>query len=84
MNLEKSELESERIILLDHIEGLKILAETYDDKELVKFISDFENSSAYKEALKISASLAEKRGVSEDKILRTKSDIDSYFTGEKK
>ena len=84
LNLEKSELESERIILLDHIEGLKILAETYDDKELVKFISDFENSSAYKEALKISASLAEKRGVSEDKILRTKSDIDSYFTGEKK
>lgn len=84
LNLEKSVLESERIILLDHIEGLKILAETYDDKELIKFIKDFENSSAYKEALEKSANLAEKRGVSEDKILRTKSDIDSYFTSEKK
>ena len=84
LNLEKSVLESERIILLDHIEGLKILAETYDDKELIKFIKDFENSSAYKEALEKSANLAEKRGVSEDKILRTKSDVDSYFTGETK
>ena len=84
LNQEQKVIENDRNILLDHIEGLRILADTYDDEELFQFINDFESSSAYKEALEKSADLAAKRGVPEDKILRTKSDIDSFFTGERK
>ena len=78
---EKWAIEGERIILLDHIEGLKVLADKYDDKDLIRLIDDFINSSAYKEAFDASVKLAEKRGVSSDRILKNKADIDSYFKG---
>lgn len=81
LNNEMRSLEGERLIIVDHIEGLKILADVYDDEGLLKFIDDFENSSAYKEAFCKSVELAEKRGVPEDRILRNKGDIDSYFMG---
>ena len=80
-NQAKWALESDRVILLDHIEGLKILADRYDDVELFKLIDDFRRSPAYAEAFEASVRLAEKRGISSDRILRSKSDIDSYFEG---
>ena len=81
LNNELLSLESDRKILIDHIEGLKILADAYDDAELLKFIDDFENSSAYLEAFSKSVELAEKRGVPKERILKDKSDIDAYFMG---
>lgn len=81
LNNEMRSLEGDRLIIVDHIEGLKLLADAYDDEELLKFIDDFENSSAYKEAFCKSVELAEKRGVPEDRILRNKGDIDDYFMG---
>ena len=76
-------LESDKKILTDHIDGLKLLANVYDDTELLKFIDDFENSSAYLEAFSKSVELAEKRGVPKERILKDKSDIDAYFMGGK-
>lgn len=81
LNNEMRSLEGDRLIIVDHIEGLKLLADVYDDEELLKFVDDFENSSAYKEAFCKSVELAEKRGVPEERILRNKGDIDSYFMG---
>ena len=80
-NKEKSSLENDRILLIEHINGLKELADVYNDKELLKLIDDFEKSSAYKEAFSKSVELAQKRGVPEDRILKNKADIDSYFLG---
>ena len=47
---EKSSLENDRILIIEHINGLKELAYVYNDKELLKLIDVFEKSSAYKEA----------------------------------
>lgn len=71
----------ERVIVDDYLDGLRHLAEVYDDKALVTFVSDFTDSSVYKERFLKSAVLAEKRGVSGDGILRNKTDIDAYFLG---
>jgi hypothetical protein len=71
----------EKIILNDYIDGLRILSDIYDDKDLLTFIDDLKNSGMYKQAFEKSIKLAEKRSVPEDKILRTKADIDSYFMG---
>ena len=81
LNKEKWSLEGDRLIIVDHIEGLKLLADAYDDEELLKFINDFENSSAYKEAFRKSVELAKKRGVPTERILKDKTDIDNYFIG---
>lgn len=81
LNKEKWSLESDRIILIDHIEGLRILADVYDDADLLKFIDDFERSDAYEKAFNKTVELAEKRGVPQDRILKNKSDIDAYFEG---
>ncbi len=81
LNKEKWSLEGDRLIIVDHIEGLKLLADAYDDEELLKFINDFENSSAYKEAFRKSVELAKKRGVPTERILKDKTDIDNYFMG---
>ncbi len=69
----------EKIILENYIQGLKILSSKYDDAFLVTFISDFENSNAYKYAFEKSVSLAKLRDVPTDKILKDKADIDRYF-----
>lgn len=81
LNKLKWSLEGDRLIIVEHIEGLKLLAEVYDDAELLKFIDDFENSNAYKAAFEKSAELAEKRGVPNERILKNKADIDAYFMG---
>lgn len=71
----------EIIIVENYLSGLKLLSELYDDKDLVNFIDDFKNSDLYIQAFQKSIQLAELRNVHEHKILRTKSDIDSYFRG---
>lgn len=71
----------ERIIVQDYIEGLKTLSCIYDDADLVNFINDFESSDMYKQAFEKTVKLAEKRGVPETDILKTKADIDNYFMG---
>ena len=74
----------EKIIVENYIDGLKTLAEIYDDKELVNLVDDFKTSNMHLQAFDKSIKLAEKRKVPEDKILKSKSEIDSYFTGGKK
>ncbi len=72
-------LRRERTIIANYIEGLKYLSEVYDDQLLLTFVDDLMHSEAYIEAFRKSYQLADKRNVSHEKVLRTKSDIDSYF-----
>lgn len=74
-------IKREKIILNDYIDGLKLLSDIYDDRNLLMFVDDLKNSELYKQAFEKTIILAKKRSVPEDKILRTKSDIDSYFMG---
>ena len=66
-------------IVENYLSGLSLLSEIYDDKELVDFVDDFKNSDMYVQAFQKSARLAELRKVPDNNILRTKSDIDTYF-----
>ena len=72
-------LRRKRTVIENYIEGLKYLSAIYDDQLLLTFVDDLKNSDSYIEAFKKSSQLAEKRNVPQEKILRTKSDIDSYF-----
>ena len=74
-------LRREKIIVADYVEGLKFLAEVYDDKELLLFTQELKESNMYIKAFEKSTLLAEKRNVPKDQILRNKADIDSYFKG---
>lgn len=69
----------DKVIISSYIEGLSILAQMYDDTQLLSFIDDLKNSSAYADALEKSAKLAALRNVPEARILKSKADIDSYF-----
>lgn len=73
----------EKVIVEDYINGLKTLSSIYDDADLVKFIEDFEKSDMYKQAFEKTVELAQRRGVPEDIILKSKNDIDNYFMGGK-
>lgn len=66
-----------------YIEGLKELSEVYNDKYLLAFVDELQNSSMYEEAFSKSIVLARKRGVPEQKILKNKEEIDLYFKGDK-
>lgn len=84
--IQKAEFEAqfagrEITIVENYLSGLSFLSDLYDDKELVDFVDDFKNSDMYIQAFEKSALLAELRKVSDDKILRTKGDIDLYFGG---
>lgn len=71
----------EIIILNNYLEGLSLLSEIYDDKNLVAFVNDLKHSDMYIPAFEKSAKLAKLRKVPEKEILNTKKDIDSYFRG---
>ena len=73
----------ERVIVNGYIEGLKVLSELYNDYELLTFVSDFEKSDLYVQGFRKSCLLAEKRNVPENKILRSKTDIDNYFNAKR-
>lgn len=72
----------EKIIVENYVDGLKILAEKYDDKDLVNFADDLKKGM-YISAFEKSVKLAEKRGVSEAEGVKNKTEIDAYFTGGK-
>ena len=72
-------LTRKRLIVEDYIDGLNILADAYDDKYLLTFTDDLKNSDMYKSAFEKSILLAEKRNVPQNEILKSKSDIDTYF-----
>lgn len=74
----------ERKVLECYIEGLKILSNKYDDKQLLMLIRDFSNSRTYREMFNASVELANKRHVPQEKILNSKSEGDAYFRGIKK
>ena len=71
----------EKVIVLDYINGLKILSEIYNDGILLSFVNDFQSSDLYKEAFNKSIQLAKLRNVPENQILKSKDDIDLYFRG---
>ena len=75
-------LKREKLILADYVEGLKFLAEIYDDESLLLFTRELKESDMYVQAFEKSVILAEKRNVPKDEILRNKADIDSYFKGD--
>ena len=68
-------------IVENYLNGLSLLSELYDDKDLVDFINNFKNSDMYVQGFQKAVRLAELRKVSDNNILRTKSDIDLYFGG---
>ncbi len=71
--------EREEVIIENYTDGLRELADIYDDKELLTFVDDLRNSDAYVQAFEKTVELAKKRDVPEEDILRDKTDIDSYF-----
>lgn len=73
-----------KYIVDNYISGLHELSRLYDDKELLSFASDFEQSDMYLKAFQKSVDLAVLRGVPQDKILKDKNAIDIYFSGENK
>lgn len=75
-------IKREKIIVEDYIIGLKTLSAAYDDESLLLFINDFQASDFYKEVFDQSIKLARMRNVPENKTLKTKEDIDSYFRGD--
>lgn len=80
----EAEFASKQIVVVkDYIKGLEILSERYDDAYLLTFVQDFEKSDAYKIAFEKTVALAQKRQVSEHKMLTTKTAIDNYFLGGK-
>ena len=74
-------LERKRTILLDYMEGLKVLSESYDDRRLLTFVDDLQKSDMYQIGFLKTVELAKMRDVEEGKILKTKEDIDVYFRG---
>ena len=72
-------LEKKKYITKNYIDGLHILAEIYDDSDLLDFINDFQGDDLYEQGFQKTVKLAEKRNVPKEKQLITKSDIDNYF-----
>lgn len=75
-------LENKKKNVDDYIDGLKKIAEIYDDKSLLLFTKSLKESDMYMQSFDSSIQLAEKRNVPENEILRNKTDIDLYFQGE--
>ena len=78
-----SPIEIKADIISYYIDGLKLLSDIYDDRNLLNFIDDFEQSDLYRQAFAKSVELAKKRNVPEDEIVKTKEDIDKYFVVKK-
>lgn len=81
LNEEVMMLRRQKTIVEDYIQGLKYLAEIYDDQELLLFTKDFIESDSYKQAFEKSVILARKRNVPENELLKKKEEIDFYFNG---
>ena len=72
-------VQTERAIVKDYIEGLKFLAHSYNDRELLTFVQDLCSSDLYVAAFQKTVRFANLRNVPQERILHTKADIDSYF-----
>ena len=72
-------LKREKLILADYVNGLRFLAEIYDDESLLLFTKELKESDMYIQAFEKTVILAEQRNVPKDEILRNKADINSYF-----
>lgn len=68
----------EKEIIEGYIDGLNTLYVLYNDSELLNFVNDLKRSDAITAFYK-TVILAEKRNVPEEKIIKTKDDIDAYF-----
>lgn len=71
-------IENEKIIVERYVEELRILYERYNDATLVNFKIDLNNGD-YVTAFNKTVRLAEKRNVPDEKVLKSKADIDKYF-----
>lgn len=71
----------EKVVVEHYLEGLKILANSYDDQEIIQFIIDFKATDLYSEVFEKSIRLAQKRKVADDQLLTSKKEIDQYFRG---
>lgn len=69
----------EKEILQNYLEGLRELSRLYDDQDILQFVNDLKTSDAYINAFENSVKLAELRKVPDEKIIRSKKDIDNYF-----
>lgn len=74
----------ERVVVEYYIEGLMMLSEKYDDKNLLTFISDLKSSDAYIKGFEKTVALARKRNVLETELVSNKVQIDNYFMGDNK
>ena len=74
--------QKEKTILAYYIEGLHTLKDLYDDQEYLTFVDDLRQNE-YITAFAKTSALAAKRGVPDSVILKTKEDIDKYFTHSK-
>ena len=70
--------EKQKKIVNKYIEGLNELKDKYNDQEYLSFVNDLRTNNFISAFLK-TASLATLRGVPDDRILKTKKDIDNYF-----
>lgn len=71
----------EKVIVEYYLDGLKILADSYDDEELIQFITDFTSTDLYIDAFEKSVELGRKREVADEQLLTSKKQIDQYFRG---
>jgi hypothetical protein len=74
-------IQRDRMIVSYYIEGLKQLANAYDDSSLLTFAEDLQGSEMCIDAFDKTIKLAGIRKVPEKEILRTKADIDLFFRG---
>lgn len=77
-------LRRERVVVEYYIEGLKILADRYDDKDLLNFVDDLKSSNAYIQGFEKSVKSARKRNIPETDFVSNKLEIDNYFMGDNK
>lgn len=85
INREKKSLETvrrEQAILQWYIDGLKELADYYDNSDLIIIVDDIKNGTIHDETIDKTIQFARKRNVPENRILKSKEEADRYFRGE--
>lgn len=69
------------VIVEDYINELRTLSHIYDDELLLRFVDDFQESDLYINGFNKSIELAKLRNVPDSVMMKSKTDIDSYFRG---